>query len=392
MRPARRQAGFLIVFPVDYLVHLDFDYSITRVKRTTMNLDRPDLKNVPPEVRAYIEALELQLDTLQRASNGANRRTSRLASAVEQDNLLENYEETEPTEPPTTLNVITATDSGIAKRTPRHLYTRQNRGGMGIFDLECPEEQPPAILAIADERQSVLIITQMGRAFRLPVSAIPDAPIRSRGASIVARLNLPDDERMAVIVPEQAQGYLAIASQRGMVRLLRHHVFGEYMKPGTALYDYRSFGPLASACWTSGEQDLFMATRQGRAIRFSEKQVPPQGILGIRLADEDIVVSITGVRPDSGVFLLGSDGKGTIRLMEGFSANKSPGASGKIAINADRLIFASSTDEQQEVFIISHLSKIIRFRLEQVPAKEGVVQGVVCMSLRADEPVAAILT
>jgi len=92
------------------------------------------------------------------------------------------------------------------------------------------------------------------------------------------------------------------------------------------------------------------------------------------------------------VFLLSSDGKGTIRLIEGFAANKSPGAGGKIAMATDHLISALATDEKTEVFIISHLSKIIRFRLEQIPAKEGVVQGVVCMSLRADQPVTAILT
>jgi DNA gyrase subunit A len=262
---------------------------------------------------------------------------------------------------------------------------------MGIFDLESTEEDPPAILTIADEDHTVLIITNLGRAFRLPVSAIPEAPIRSRGASIVAKLSLSEDERLAAIIPEQAQGYLALASQSGMVRLLRHHVFGEYMKPGTALYDLRNFGPLASVCWTSGEQDLFLATRLGRAIRFSEKQVPPQGTLGIRLADRDVVAAITAVHSDSSVFLLGSDGKGTIRLMDGFAANKSPGAGGKIAMTIDQLVFASSTDDRQEVFIISRLSKIIRFRLEQIPAKDGVVQGVVCMSLRADQPVAAIL-
>jgi len=358
-----------------------------------MNLERPDLTQVAPDVLAYLEMLEAELERLRRTpSNAPTRRAAKPLTSPIEDSGLENFEETEPTEPPTTLNVITATASGIAKRTPRHFYNRQNRGGMGIFDLDCSEGEAPAILALADERQSVLLLTKMGRAFRLPVSTIIEAPIHGRGASIVAKLNLPDAEDLAAIVPEQAQGYLALASQSGMVRLLRHHVFGEYMKPGTALYEFRNFGPLASACWTSGEQDLLIATRQGRAIRFSEKQVPPQGMTGIRLVDQDSVVGITSVHPDSGVFLLGADGKGTIRLMHGFTANKSPGAGGKIVMTTDQLVCALSTDERQEIFIISHLSKIIRFRLEQIPAKDSVVQGVVCMSLRADEPVAAILT
>ena len=356
-----------------------------------MIFDRPDLENVPPEIRSYIEMLEAELEESRRSTNRTNRRPTQSSPPTSEDTTFGQYDEIEPSEPPTSLNLVTATASGIAKRTARHLYTRQNRGGMGIFDLETTEDEPPSILTIVDEHQSSLLISKMGRAFRIPTMAIPEAPIRSRGASIIAKMSLPEDDHVSAIIPEQAQGYLALASRSGMVRLLRHHVFGEYMKQGTSLYDLRIFGPLSSVCWTSGEQDLFLATRHGRAIRFSEKLVPPQGTQGIRLTDEDEVVAITAVHPDSGVFLLGSDGKGTIRLMEGFSANKSPGAGGKIAMTTDQLVFAGTTDDCRDVFIISRLSKIIRFRLEQIPVKDGVVQGVVCMSLRADQPIAAIL-
>jgi DNA gyrase subunit A len=176
-----------------------------------------------------------------------------------------------------------------------------------------------------------------------------------------------------------------------MIRLIRHHVFGEYMKPGTGLYEFKNFGPLAAACWTSGDSDLFIATRQGRAIRFFEKLVPPPGTQGIRLTDQDQAIGVTSVYPDSGVFLLGADGKGTIRRMENFLPNKAPGAGGKIAMDTGHLICALTVDNQEDVFIISYLSKIIRFRVEEIPLKEGVVQGVICMSLRADQPVAVAL-
>jgi DNA gyrase subunit A len=357
-----------------------------------MKLERPDLGQVAPEVRAYIEALEAEIEGRQRKNSTPSHRNARTQTVPADEDLTEYIEENQPAEPPTTLNVITVTLSGLAKRTPRHLYARQNRGGMGVFDLDSPEDSPPGILTIADERQTILIITRTGRAFRLPVSSIVETPVRGRGSSILSKFNLQDEEELAAIVPEQAQGYLALVSQSGMVRLLRHHVFGEYMKPGTALYEYRTFGPLASACWTSGEQELVIATHQGKAIRFSERQIPPHGTLGIRLVRDDAAISITAVNQDSGIFLLGADGRGTIRLMEGFSANKSPGAGGKIAMDTDHLVCALSTDEHQEVFIISRLGKIIRFRLEQIPQKEGVVQGVVCMTLRADEPTAAVMT
>ncbi|MEK7787150.1 MAG: DNA gyrase C-terminal beta-propeller domain-containing protein, partial [Chloroflexota bacterium] len=151
-------------------------------------------------------------------------------------------------------------------------------------------------------------------------------------------------------------------------------------------------GPLAAACWTPGSSDLFIATRAGLGIRFSEKQVSMQGGPGIRLESGDSAVAVASVKEDSGVFLLGADGKGTIRLMAGFSPNKSPGAGGKVAMKADRLVSAIAVNQEDDLFIISRLSKIIRFRASEVPAKEGVVQGVHCMALRADETVAVTVS
>lgn len=349
-----------------------------------MELQRPNLSQVDEAVRAYIEALETELARLQRKP-----RASRQAPADEE---LEPEAISEPSEPPTTLNIITATASGLAKRTARHLYTRQRRGGMGVFDLDVPDDEQPSILAIADESDHLLVITDMARAFRMPVNAIPQGEVRERGQDITGRFNLGDDEKLAAILPDRAEGYVAMVSKRGNVRMLRHHVFGEYMKPGTSLYDPKNFGPLACACRTPGDGDLFIATRQGKAIRFSEKLVPPAGGLGIRLAANDEAVAITPVYADSGVFLIGADGKGTIRQMEGFSANKSPGAGGKIAFNTDHLIGASAVNVDDDIFVISRLSKMIRFPAGQVPPKEGVVQGVICMSLRADEATTMVVS
>lgn len=350
-----------------------------------MEFSRPDLSSVNADVRAYIESLEAEIERLKRPASRPRRREEPEEAEGPVPEIFE------PAEPETTINVITATASGVAKRTPRHHYHRQRRGGMGVFDLETQAEDPPKVLALADESDNLLLITNLARAFRLPVSAIPEAPVRSRGESIVGRLNLLPEEQVAALLPDQAQGYLVLVSQRGYVRLLRHHVFGEYMKPGTNLYDAKNFGPLAAAAWTSGDADLFLSTRQGKAIRFAvmEKSLPPQGGLGIRLSDGDQVVGVTSVYPDSGVFLLGENGKGTIRLMEGFAANKSPGAGGKIAMNADDVIFAERVEEDDDIFILSRLSKIIRFTAGQVPAKDSVVQGVICMTLRGDDCIAA---
>jgi DNA gyrase subunit A len=274
-----------------------------------MDLSRPDLSALDPDVRAYIEALEAELARLQ-PKPAARRR-----SADEDETVPTGP--AEPDEPPTTRNLISATASGLAKRTPRHLYSRQHRSGMGVFDLDSPDDQPPSVLTVADESENLLVITSQGRAFRLPVAAIPEAPVRSRGENILSRFQLNEAETLAALLPDRAEGYLALLSQSGMVRLLRHHVFGEYMKPGTSLYDFKIFGPLAAVSWTPGDGDLFIATRSGRGIRFSEKSVHPQGSQGIRLAEEDLAVAITPVYDDSAVMMLTRQGKGPNRRILG---------------------------------------------------------------------------
>ena len=353
-----------------------------------MSITRPNLETTDPEIVAYIEYLERELASFRQEKSTLLSR----GNLTTKENLEVSESIPEPEELPTSINVIVSTGGGIAKRTPRHLYTRQKRGGMGIFDLDSPDGEPPSLLTLADADQTLLLLTNQARVFRLPVNSIPEAPIRSRGESILNKFDLNSDEKIVVLIPEQAQGYLALLSKTGMVRLLRHHVFGEYMKPGMNVYDFKKFGPLVNASWTTGDGDLFIATRKGMAIRFSERLVPPQGTQAIRLASGDQAVSVTSVFPDSAVFLLAEDGKGAVRLMAGFNPNKAPGAGGKVAIKADQLVCALNSDDQQDIFIITQLSKIIRFRLEEVPPKEGVVQGVICISLRNDQPVAAALS
>jgi DNA gyrase subunit A len=344
--------------------------------------DRPDLSQVPPQVRDYIETLESELSRLRGLDASADADAASAAPPLD------------ATEPPTTLNVITATAAGLIKRTPRHLYDRQRRGGMGIFDLESAAEDPPHTLAVVDEDHSVILLTSLARAFYWPASRLVEAPVRARGQSLAAEMELQPGERLAALLPAGRGTSVALLSATGFVRVLPAHIVGQSMNPGTVLFRTAEYGPLAAACWSSGQGDLFVATRRGMAIRFPERSLPVGGGTAIRLEAGDVAVAVEAVRPPEGesIFLLGADGRGTIRLMAGFSANKSAGGGGKLALKTDRLVAALAVEPTDDIFAISRLSKIIRFRASEVPAKEGVVQGVNCMSLRSDEVVAVTAT
>ncbi len=334
-----------------------------------MRMERPDLSKVTADVLAYIEALEAEMEDLRQ--NDASH-TARSEAPFE------------PNEPPTTMNVITISASGMAKRTPRHFYARQRRSGMGVFDLDSAVDDPPAFLAIADESTGLILVTNQARAFRLAVADLPESPIRSRGQSLLEDFPLRPDERLALAFADRGGAYVALATKRGQVRRIGSQYLGKSLQPGSVLYNIAEGGPPAGACWTSGNDELLITTRQGQAIRFGERMVPVRGCLGMRVDQNDEVIGVAATHPEGGIFLLTNDGKGTIRRLPGFSANKSPGTGGKVVMKTDALIGAVAVDNNQDIFIISQLGKMIRFQAAEVPAKEGVVQGVNCMSLRAD--------
>ncbi len=334
-----------------------------------MSVERPDLHGLPAEVVAYIESLEMQLQ--------ARRETTRTGAPAAQSD-----------EEPTTKAILTISRAGAIKRTPRHLYGRQRRGGMGVFDLDVGEDDAPVCLAHIDETDTLILLTDDGRAFRLPVSAIAESPVRARGQNSREWLALRPQERVIGVLPEGGGSFAIFLSKRGWVRRIAASYLGKNLIPGSSFHDLKEGGPLVAACWSGGTSDLFIASREGKAIRFMEKQVPARGCLGIRLDPTDEAVAVAAVDAADGVFLLGDDGQGTIRLMSGFSANKAPAAGGKVAMKTDRLIGAVRATPEDELVIISRLGKLIRFPAAEVPPKEGVVQGVACMTLRADEPVA----
>jgi DNA gyrase subunit A len=348
-----------------------------------MTVPRPDLTGLPLEVLSYIQSLEAELEAF-RSKDAARAVRAELTPRMRAESAEVEDEPSGPSEPPTTRQLITLTAGGIAKRTPRHLYDRQRRGGMGVFDLDAPEGDPPAFLAVADAEQTLIVLTTQGRAFPLAVANVVESEVRGRGESIRKWVTLGAEEKIALVAPDMGAGNLTVVTRRGQVRRWRYNVFGRALQPGTLLYDIREGGAPAAYCWSQANADLFIVTAKGLGIRFAETQVAVRGSLGIRVDPDDAVVGVASVGAEDGVFLISSDGKGTIRQMPGFALNKAPGSGGKVAMKADRLVGGAAARGGDDIFAISSLGKIIRFAADEVPAKEGVVQGVNCMALRND--------
>jgi DNA gyrase subunit A len=348
-------------------------------------MERPDLNNTDPKIVAYIEYLEKQIKPA-----SSTRRTSQEAAPAAP--MFRADEPPMPAESPTSINIISSSHNGLAKRTHRHHYIRQHRSGMGIFDIEVNEPDFPAILASVDDSQNLLLFTNRARVYRIPLIKVPEEEIRSRGEDILTRLPLEQGEFPVKILPEKSSGYIAMVSANGWVRSLRHHLFGEHMKSGTAMFPFNDYGPLVDACWSNGDGELLVVTRQGTGIRFTEKMIAPQGSYAIKLSQNDAVAGLAPVYEDSNVLVVAADGKGAARSMSGFIANKSLGGSGKQFFKSDQVIGLATVTGDEDVFIISQLGKIIRFKSDEVPVNDGVVQGVICMNLRGDQVTAMVIS
>ena len=336
-----------------------------------MIVERPDLTDIDEGVVAYITYLEQRLAAEQRPTG----RSSSVTTTTTTTPVI-------PTEPETTIQVITWSQNGAIKRTPRHLYARQKRAGMGVFDIDLPEDDRPKQILLADVESDLIVITNFARIYKIAVADIQEAPVRGKGGAFVellAGLGLHEREHVVTLLAGQGAS-IAILTERGHV-VTRNKNF---IRNGAILYDVNKILPPKAACWSTGRDDLFVGTKNGLVIRFAAGQVSSGGTSAIRLETGDRLLGITAVESDGGVLLVSSEGRGTIRLMDGFRPNKSPGGGGKVALKADEMVGMVSVNPENDVFIVSALCKMIRFNAGDIPPKTGAVQGVHLMTLRAD--------
>lgn len=290
---------------------------------------------------------------------------------------------------PDDVMVLAITARGLAKRTPLNDYSTQRRGGIGVFDIQSTRDDLVAHLVVTRASAALLVLSNRGRAFRLPVDSLPLTEVRGRGASIPERLLFTDDETVAAVLALDDEldtgNTVLIATQSGWLRSLHRNYVGVRLQSGTLLSDPKRGGPPAVMTLSDGGGEVLMALRSGLGYRFAERLITRDGVRGIQVHPDDAVVGLVSITSDADeVLLVTADGQGTRRQMAGFATNKSPGGQGKVIMKTEALVGAAKAGAGDEALCISGFAKIIRFAAEEVPAKSGVVQGVNILDTRGD--------
>lgn len=349
------------------------------------------INQASPALQRYIRTLEMENSRLRQElmelrQSAVRRQRAELARETRSDAA--------PTQLPTMrypddVMVLTVTRGGLAKRTPLNDYSTQRRGGMGVFDIQSTRDDLAAHLAVTRASASLLVLSSRGRAFRVAVDNLPLAEVRGRGASIPERLLFTEDEAVAAVLPlddeQDSRSTVLIATQSGWLRSLHRNYVGPRLQPGTLLSDPKRGGAPAVMALSNGASDVLLVLRSGLGYRFPERLISREGVRGIQTRPDDPVIGLVSVQSDEDeVLLVTADGQGTRRQMAGFASNKSPGGQGKVIMKSDAVAGAARVGHGDEALCISGFAKIIRFAIDEIPAKSGNVQGVAVLDTRGD--------
>jgi DNA gyrase subunit A len=296
--------------------------------------------------------------------------------------------------------VVTVTHSGYLKRTPVSDYRQQQRGGKGRIGMRTREEDFVEHLFVASTHSYLLIFTNQGRVHWLKVYEIPDVGTAGKGKAIVNLVNLGPEEKMTAVLPvtDFAQDrFIMFATRRGVVKKTRLDAFSNPMARGIMAISVDEGDELMAVELTTGKDQIFLGTHQGKCIRFHEDDVrdmgrQARGVKGMELDETDYLVGMT-VSGDEGMILsVTENGYGKRTQVKEYRA-QARGGKGVINVKTTEkngmVVAIMNVDDASEIIVITAQGKIIRLEASAIRAAGRSTQGVRLIDLDDGDKVAA---
>jgi DNA gyrase subunit A len=298
--------------------------------------------------------------------------------------------------------IITITHTGYIKRIPTGTYRRQRRGGKGIAGLGMKEEDFVEHLFIASTHSYILFFTGKGKCYWLKVHEIPQGGRLARGKAIVNLLEMSREETITAFVPVgdfKQDAYLMMATKHGFVKKTHISAYANPRRDGIIAVLLREGDRLIAARLTSGNDDIILAKRRGKAIRFSEKDVrvmgrATQGVTGVRLDKKgDEVVGMVVVKRGTEILVVTENGFGKRTRINDFR-NIKRGGLGVIAIATDErngpLVAVKEVLDTDEIMVITRGGIIIRSPVKDFPILGRPAKGVKLIDLAEGDTVVGL--
>ena len=292
--------------------------------------------------------------------------------------------------------VFTISNNGFVKTQQLVEYRSQRRGGVGKTASALREEDFIKQVLVLNTHVQVLCFTTKGKVHWLEIYKLPIMGRTAKGRPISNVLPLDEDERVTSFLPvdEYKDGhFILMATKNGVVKKTALTAFEKKYAPGLKAINLDEGDRLIGTIITDGKDEVCLASRSGKAIRFKETDVRPmgrstRGVKGMNINKEDKVISIIKVNPDSNLLTLSENGYGKRTNISEFGGQKR-GGKGVIALNtSDRngmMVAAVQVLDGDEVMLIGNKGTLIRTQVDQISVIGRNTQGVKVVSTREDE-------
>ena len=317
-----------------------------------------------------------------------DKRRTKIKQSYNEINIEELIEEEEV--------LITLTKDGYIKRISADAYKVQNRGGKGVLGLNLKSEDFVETLFITSTHSTLLFFTNKGRVYSIKAYEIPEGKRQARGQAIINLLQISKDEKVQAAIPFEKfekNTFLFMATKNGLIKKVKLDLFKNLRKSGLIALTLKENDELIAVRSIGKEAEAMIVTSKGLSIRFKIDNIrsigrTAQGVLGIRLNDDDFVVAMDIIDENKYLLVVSENGYGKKTTIKNYKIQKRGGKgvkTYKISDKTGNLISAKLVNSDNEVILMSAKGDIIRLSVKQISTKGRDTMGVKIRDVKSDD-------
>ena len=380
--------------------------ALTGLERGKLLAERDELEKLIAHLKEVLENVGMQMqiikdELLEIKEKYGDERRSEIVYASEEFNPEDFYADDDM--------VITISHMGYIKRTPLAEYRTQNRGGVGAKGSATRDEDFIEHIYVASMHNTMLFFTEKGRCFWLKVYEIPEGARSSKGRAIQNVIQIEPDDKVRAYINVKSladaeyvnNNYIIMCTKDGTIKKTKLEAYSRPRQNGVNAIVIREGDQLIEAKLTSGNAEVMIAARDGKAIRFNESTVRPigrvgAGVRGISIEDGDEVVGMICVEPDSkqDVLVLSENGYGKRTDLDEYRITNRGGKGVKtinITEKTGKLISIQAVTDDNDLMIINRSGLTIRTAVSQIRLAGRATQGVRIINLREGDAIASVM-
>ncbi len=296
---------------------------------------------------------------------------------------------------------ISVTDTGYIKRTPITTYRTQNRGGKGRIGMRTREEDVVNHLFVASTHSFLLVFSDRGRAYWLKVHEIPDVGADGKGKSVANLVQMEAGEKIAALLAVREfddQHFIVMGTRKGTIKKTELSAYSNPRAGGIIAMGIEEGDAVIAVQLSDGQSEIFIGTRDGKAIRFPEGEVRSMGrtaygVRGIQLRETDEVVTMQVAKPGGTLLTVTEKGYAKKTELEEYRVTGRGGLGVKNVEVTDKnghVVGIAQVHDNEELLVITEQGKILRTLANEIRTIGRATQGVRLMDLEGEDTIVSV--